>query len=333
MMLCIALFIFSYIFQRFFTDLDEFFISEILRNEALRVIMDPFWLIMFWPTVAIFFLSILVYFVFANKRATALAVLAIVGIGGLFLGDTLKSIFLLERPPGSFSDWVPVIYEGFIPLPGESHDFPAQSVLVPAALSVFFYLRDPKRWKALFFIIYTGLMFLARPYIGVNHISASLAGTVLGIYIGYLSLKYTEEIRKLSIFNSIPKRLLISIGFFTLMFLIYTLERPLFYSEPSRGVDLDIRMFMIVLGGFIGISVDGPKELRFQKDTFLQKIKFIGSIIIGYLILFSIYILALLIPTDLLFIGIILGFIDGLWISIGGPKLIEIINTPIQHNT
>lgn len=44
---CIALFILSYIFQRYFTELDEYFISNILRNELMKTFADPIWLVLF----------------------------------------------------------------------------------------------------------------------------------------------------------------------------------------------------------------------------------------------------------------------------------------------
>ena len=323
----------SYIFQRFFTDLDEYFISNVLRNHFTKEFLDPFWLAIFWLTVAIFFMMILCFFVFINKRRDALAMLAIVVIGGLFLGDALKIVFQLDRPPGHFSDWVPAIYNSFIPLPGESHDFPAQSVLVPAALFTYFYLKKPERKRAISYLIFTGVLFFARPYIGVNHISASVAGTILGMYIGLIVHRYLDQVRSSALFDSKIKKLLISVGIFALMTFIYTLERPLFYSEPSRGVDLDIRMFSMVLGGFIGISVDGPKQLQYRFETSMQKLKFIISLLIAYLVLFTFYVSALLVPIPFLFIGIVIGFIDGLWISIGGPKFVEYMNKTTIKNS
>ncbi|TXT57288.1 MAG: membrane protein of unknown function [Promethearchaeota archaeon] len=327
----IILFGFAYIFQRFFSELDEAFIAVVLRNDLMRPVADPFWLIMFWPTVAIFFLSITVYFVFSNNRSTALAMLAIVVLGGLFLGDALKSVFDLPRPPQSFSDWVPAIYESFIPTTAETNDFPAQSVLVPAAFCTYFYLKNPSKKRGIFFIIYVILMFFARPYIGVNHISASIAGTIIGIYTGLIVYEYTGQVRVLSIFDSKIKKLLISLGFFLLMFIIYWLQRPLFHTRPAQGVDLDIRMFMIVLGGFLGLSItDYPKQLNFEVNEASNKLRFYGSILVCYIILFAIYFLTLILPEGLLWLGIIIGFIDGLWISIGGPRIVEMINKDIK---
>ena len=323
----IVIFFLAYLFQRFFPTLDEAFISKILRLEPLRFLLDPFWLIMYWGTVAIFFLSITVYFVFANKRAIALAMLAIVVLGGLFLGDALKTLFALNRPPQSFSAWAEAFLSGFIPTTAETNDFPAQSVLVPAAFCTYFYLRNPKKWKAIAFPIYVILMFFARPYIGVNHISANIAGTVLGIYIGVIVFKYTPKIRDLQIFDKEIYKLLVAIAIFTLMFIIYWLQRPLFVSQPSQGVDLDIRMFFIVCGGFIGLSIsEYPKELKFFLKTINEKVKFVLSILISYIILFALYLGSLTLPTSLIWIGIIIGFIDGLWIAIGGPYLVEYIN-------
>ena len=323
---CIALFFLSYIFQRYFTDLDEYFISNILRNELMKTFSDPFWLVLFWGTVAIFFLSFVVYFVFSNKRSKALALLAIVVLGALFIGDSLKIVFQLARPPQEFSAWVPEFYNNFIPTTSETHDFPAQSVLVPAAIAVYFYLRKPEKWKGLIFFIYVGLMFFARPYIGVNHISASVSGAILGIYIGFVIYKYGDTVREMSIFNKKWKKLVIAVVIFASMFIIYTLERPVFYSKPSQGVDLDIRMFMIVLGGFIGVALNGPKELSFEFENITQKIRFIASILICYIVMFAIYLSALLVPVSLFFVGIILGFIAGLWISMAAPKLVEYVN-------
>jgi hypothetical protein len=329
--LSVILFGLAYIFQRFFSGLDEAFIAVVLRNDLLRPIADPFWLIMFWPTVAIFFLSITVYFVFVNKRSTALAMLAIVVLGGLFLGDALKTLFDLPRPPQSFSDWVPAIYESFIPTTAETNDFPAQSVLVPAAFCTYFYLKNPTKKKGIFFTIYVVLMFFARPYVGVNHISASIAGTIVGLYTGLIVYRYTDDVRDLSIFNSKKKKLVIALGFFILMFLIYWLQRPLFHTKAAQGVDLDIRMFMIVLGGFLGISItDYPRELKFKATEFNEKLSFYGAILISYLILFGVYVVTLILPEQLLWLGIIIGFIDGLWIAIGGPKLVENLNKDIR---
>jgi len=324
----LGIFIFALIFQLFFENLDEIFISTILRNELLRPICDPFWLVIYWGTVAIVFLSIAVYFVFDNKRGLGLAMVAIVVLGGLFLGDTLKSlfgVFGIQRPDISIA-WIPDLYADFLPTRAETSDFPGQSVLVPAALTVYFYLRNPKKWKKIVFPVYVGLMMFARPYVGVNHFSANIAGTILGIYIGLIVYKFTPKIRHLDIFENKLYKLLISIGVFALMVLIYTTQRP-FLIEPAQGVDLDVRMFMMVLGGFIGLSVtEYPKELNFKLETGFQKIKHLISIILAYIVLFGLYVTTLILGPGLLWLGILIGFIDGLWIAIGGPMLVEYIN-------
>ncbi|MFO7797827.1 MAG: phosphatase PAP2 family protein [Promethearchaeati archaeon] len=324
----VGIFILAFLFQLFFEHLDEVFISTILRNEFLRPICDPFWLIIYWGTVALVFLSIAVYFVFDNKRGLGLAMVAIVVLGGLFLGDALKSFFELfgiQRPDIPI-DWVPNFYADFLPTRTETSDFPGQSVLVPAALSVYFYLKKPKKWKKIAFPIYVGLMMFARPYVGVNHFSANIAGTIIGIYIGLIVYKFTPLVRNLDIFENKIYKLLISIGVFGLMVIIYSYQRP-FLIEPAQGVDLDVRMFMMVLGGFIGLSVtDYPKELEFQLETSVHKFKHLISIILSYIVLFGLYVFTLILGPALLWLGIIIGFIDGLWIAIGGPMLVEYIN-------
>jgi hypothetical protein len=321
----IAVFFFSFLFQLFFADLDEFFISEILRFRPLRPLCDPFWLVIYWPTVAIFFLSITVYFVFTNKRSLSLAMLAIVVLGGLFLGDALKSLFSifgLGRPPQALSAWVPDLYADFLPTTSETSDFPGQSILVPAAFSVYFYLRNPEKWKAIVFPVYVVLMVFARPYVGVNHISANIGGLIIGAYMGLIVFKFSESFRKSSLFTTKWKKLLIALGVFGLMFLIYWIQRPVFVSRAAQGVDLDIRMFMMVFGGFLGLSMsEYPKELELKKDW-----KYILSILLAYLILFGLYFGSLALPESLLWVGIIIGFIDGLWIAFGGPWLVEYLN-------
>ncbi|MBD3216085.1 MAG: phosphatase PAP2 family protein [Candidatus Lokiarchaeota archaeon] len=324
----VVIFSFSFLFQLFFENLDEIFISTILRNEFLRPICDPFWLVVYWGTVAIFFLAIAVYFVFDNKRGMGLAVVAIVVLGGLFLGDALKSFFGLfgiQRPDIPIN-WIPDFYADFLPTRTETSDFPGQSVLVPAALSVYFYLKNPKKWKKVIFPIYVVLMMLARPYVGVNHLSANIAGTILGIYIGLLVYNYTPKVRQLEIFKSKIIKFVAAVGVFGLMIIIYTTQRP-FLIEPAQGVDLDVRMFMMVLGGFIGLSLtEYPKELKFQLDSLKTKAIHISSIIICYIVLFGLYILTLILGPTLLWLGIIIGFFDGLWIAIGGPLLVEYLN-------
>lgn len=326
----VAVFFGAFFFQLLFPKIDEAFISEVLRLEILRPICDPFWLVLYWPTVAIFFLSITVYFVFANKRGLSLAMLAIVVIGGLFLGDALKSffsIFGLGRPPQDLSSWVPALYGDFLPTTSETGDFPGQSILVPAAFSVYFYLRKPKPWKAILFPVYVGLMVFARPYVGVNHISANIAGLIIGIYMGLIVYKYSESIRKSVIFDSKLKKLLVAVGLFGLMFLIYWIQRPVFVSRAAQGVDLDIRMFMMVFGGFLGLALfEYPKEVSLQFENLKDKGIFILSILLSYVVLFGLYFGALMLPDSILWVGIIIGFIDGLWITLGGPKLVEYLN-------
>ncbi|TFF99348.1 MAG: hypothetical protein EU541_05150 [Promethearchaeota archaeon] len=326
----IGIFIGAFFFQLLLPGLDESFISEVLRFELLRPICDPFWLVLYWPTVAIFFLSITVYFVFANKRGLSLAMLAIVVIGGLFLGDALKSFFSLfglGRPAQELSSWVPAIYGDFLPTTSETSDFPGQSILVPAAFSVYFYLRNPKKWKAIVFPIYVGLMVFARPYVGVNHISANIGGLIIGIYMGLIVYKYGESIRKSVIFDNRIKKTIVAIGVFGLMFLIYWIQRPVFVSRAAQGVDLDIRMFMMVFGGFLGLALlDYPREINFQLDTTQTKGKYFLSIFLSYLVLFGLYFGSLALPDALLWIGIIIGFLDGLWIAYGGPRLVEYLN-------
>ncbi len=326
----VVIFFGAFFFQFFFSDLDEAFISEVLRLEALRPICDPFWLVLYWPTVAIFFLSITVYFVFGNKRGLSLAMLAIVVIGGLFLGDAFKSffsIFGLGRPPQALSSWVPGFYGDFLPTTSETSDFPGQSILVPAAFSVYFYLRKPTKQKAIIFPIYVALMVFARPYVGVNHISANIGGLIIGIYMGLIVYKYSGAIRYSSLFDSKLKRILVAVGVFGLMFLIYWIQRPVFVSKAAQGVDLDIRMFMMVLGGFLAISATNyPKELKFNLETSQKKGKYLLSIGLSYLVLFGLYFGALALPESLIWVGIIIGFIDGIWIGLGGPFLVEYLN-------
>lgn len=331
----IAVFFGAFFFQLLFPKIDEAFIADILRLETLRPVCDPFWLVLYWPTVAIFFLSITVYFVFSNKRGLSLAMLAIVVIGGLFLGDALKSFFSLfglGRPPQDLSSWVPALYGDFLPTTSETSDFPGQSILVPAAFSIYFYLRKPKKWKAIVFPVYVGLMVFARPYVGVNHMSANIGGLIIGIYMGVIVYKYSESIRKSIIFDTKLKKTLVAIGVFGLMFLIYWIQRPVFVSRAAQGVDLDIRMFMMVFGGFLGLALfDYPKEFNFQLETTNVKLKYIGSIIISYLILFGLYFGSLALPDILLWVGIIIGFIDGLWIAYGGPRVVEYLNQDVTR--
>jgi hypothetical protein len=325
-----VIFSITFLFQLFFADIDEYFIAEILRFKPLRPILDPFWLVMFWPTVAIFFLSITVFFVFSNKRSIALAMLAIVVLGGLFLGDALKSLFGLfglGRPAQSLSAWVPELYSSFLPTTSETSDFPGQSILVPAAFCVYFYLRKPKKWKAILFIVYNGLMLFARPYIGINHISANIGGLIIGLYFGLIVFKYKDAVARSSLFNTKLKKCLIALSVFGLMFLIYWIQRPVFVNKPTQGVDLDIRMFMMVFGGFLGLSLtDYPKELNFRLNTTGKKLAYSFSIVFSYVILFALYSGALILPENLLWLGIIIGFIDGLWIAVGGPMIVGYLN-------
>jgi hypothetical protein len=86
-------------------------------------------------------------------------------------------------------------------------------------------------------------------------------------------------------------------------------------------------MFMMVFGGFLGLALFVyPKELDFQLQTTKEQGKYIFSIILSYVVLFGLYFGSLALPEELLWIGIIIGFIDGLWIAYGGPYVVEYFN-------
>ncbi len=325
-----ALIVFCYIVEQRYTALDEQFVDTYIRIAALRPVLDPVFLGLFWMTAAVFFASIMIYFMFTNQRRNALGVMVIVIVAGLFIGEGMKHLINVSRPDPMWTDWIPGVYSELIPSPIDDHDFPAQSSMVAAALYVFFYSNSLPKWKQWLLHVYVTVTILIRPYLGFNHLSGTVAGAIIGLYVGLIVKERLDDFREASMFSTRERKVGGSIVLFTIVGSLYSLKGAAFTQNfadsmlESMDKDLDLRMLIAMFGIFLGLSLFSyPKEIRYDLSDVSRRLAHYIAILVAIWVLLIFENMIFLTPVSQFGQGILISLLTGLWVSTMGPMLVH----------
>ena len=161
------------------------FVQENLRSEIGNAIMkfithlgDGGWL---WIVIGVILL------LFKKTRLAGFSVLISLAINALFTNVTLKDLIARPRPFHVSDQILPLI-----PLPS-SFSFPSGHTSGSLTAAFALYKTTPKKYGVPA-VILAALIGLSRIYVGVHYPTDVLAGAIIGVICGFISIRYFRDV-------------------------------------------------------------------------------------------------------------------------------------------